>query len=411
MLSLLLCLFAVVQASASPDALNAAAPSHGRRLGLLSSIFGAPRPRDAAVQRFDFLTVLRTPTCINYKTVTNAARYLKPQGLRTVWVVTGKRWLRSIDRWGNNIKAVDEDRAYPGVSIPVIQRLLQQYGILSKDWNGRATAAWYFVQTINLAFVLRRDVLDTLVVHDADQMVLPSYRVWGDATFEHDGGPRKTMVVKIGGEEHRSYDFAFTCLTGGRTLYHTPSKDEAVSDPEGWRHRPLERQKGSFVSHSFTVFRPFMREHLATYTSSAASGGRADQHKADELKHSRRLVVLGVPDTSNTYYNALHAHKEYNASMHVPPRWLENIVRCINPDHPHLGFAESSGYVTYVLHHHAKAVSVDEKRTWTRGDKTSNSLLKSKGSKFCCNVEPLLERYNAMGFEVCATRAHVTTLI
>ena len=137
--------------------------------------------------RFDMMTLMRTPTCVNYHTVMNAIRHLTPKGLRRAWVVVPKQWLEDIGRWHHGIWAVDEDAAVEGVSRAGIEWLLDHYGFHSalKVYNGRATPGWYLVQMINLGFVLRKDVLEVLLVHDADQIVLPSFRVFSnlDANF------------------------------------------------------------------------------------------------------------------------------------------------------------------------------------------------------------------------------------
>lgn len=55
------------------------------------------------------------------------------------------------------------------MSKPIIEALLVKYGfgnMKQQHFEGRASAGWYLSQFVNLGFVLRPDVLDTLLVHD-----------------------------------------------------------------------------------------------------------------------------------------------------------------------------------------------------------------------------------------------------
>ena len=61
--------------------------------------------------RFDMMTLMRTPTCVNYHMVMNAILHLTPKGLRRAWVVAPKQWLEDIGRWHHGVWAVDEDAA------------------------------------------------------------------------------------------------------------------------------------------------------------------------------------------------------------------------------------------------------------------------------------------------------------
>lgn len=187
-------------------------PRWGSSLYLLLLLLVAVASEPPAL--FDMVTILRTPTCINHRTVMNAARYLPQKGLRYIFVVTPSRWVEDVGRWHERVRGVDESFAAPGVSRKAIEAVLTKYGygeVTTGDhYQGRATPGWYLVQLVNLGFVLRPDVLDTLLVHDADQMILPNFEVFGNGTFMHDGAERKRFAVKVGGHfEHR-------CVRGPR---------------------------------------------------------------------------------------------------------------------------------------------------------------------------------------------------
>ena len=44
------------------------------------------RPEQPDGPLFDMMTVMRTPTCVNYQTIMGALKHLKPQGLRRIYV-------------------------------------------------------------------------------------------------------------------------------------------------------------------------------------------------------------------------------------------------------------------------------------------------------------------------------------
>ena len=129
-------LFSTMSAATSADAKVAAA------IGAAD----APSPLE-----FDMLTMLRTPTCINYRTVTQAARYLPRKGLRRIWVVVPPRWVESVSRWHSRVHAVSEDEAVKGVTIKAIEAVLTRYGFraavgvgnTTQRFRGRATPGWY----------------------------------------------------------------------------------------------------------------------------------------------------------------------------------------------------------------------------------------------------------------------------
>jgi GDP-mannose transporter len=125
--------------------------------------------KNGCLHKFDMLTVMRTPTCINHRTVMNTLRYLKPKGLRKVWAIVPSKWVKGVSEWHPKVTALPEDKAVEGVSKPIIEALLVKYGfgnMKQQHFEGRASAGWYLSQFVNLGFVLRPDVLDTLLVHD-----------------------------------------------------------------------------------------------------------------------------------------------------------------------------------------------------------------------------------------------------
>jgi len=266
------------------------------------------------------LSVARTPTCINYVTVTNAIKYLKPQGLRKVWIAVPAEWVDTVNSWHADITAVDDSRAVPGVSKAKVKAMLVKYGWDDAYSDGRTSAGWYLHQFINLGFVLRDDVLDTLLVHDADMMLLPGFGMFGQGTFsDASGAERPTFRIKVGGLKVASYEHAHRCLTGEEVTY--PGEDLGFPD--------------SYVAHSWIAYRPFVKELLDAYSHASAS------------RKPSQAGVIGVDDATVA-------------------TWMENAIRCLNPDVPDLGFGESASYVSYVLEHHGHAFEVERDRCWER---------------------------------------------
>ena len=317
---------------------------------------------------FDLATIFRTPTCVNYLTVTNALKYLTHQGLRKVFAIVPAKWTRDVSRWDPRVVAVDERFAVPGVSKSLIRDLLAKYGFeksgkfnASELGAGRTSAGWYMVQFINHGFVLRKDVLDTVVIHDADQIILPDYRVYGKGYFtDSEGIRRPTFKVKVGGNDGilaQPYEYAWKCLTG-QTLEQEP---------------PGAKGRGSYISHSYTVFRPYIRELLSRLAAGPATvkGFPA----ADAITGAAPLGEMVAP-------------------------WLESAIRCINPKQPDLGYSEVSNYLDHVVSRHRESVDVDSSRTWDRNPTNEQEWSMVRGEDgYCCNLTGVLSAHAERGKE------------
>ncbi len=318
------------------------------------------------------LTILRTPTCINYRTIANALTYLPPKGLRKVFAVVPQRWVEDVSRWNSTlVQAVDENQAVQNLSLRSVSLALDLLGFgggvggKHERFQGRTSPGWYLVQLINLGFALREDVLDTLLVHDADQMILPSFEVYGSGTFAdpESGRKRPKFAVRTGGLIIHHYDSAYTCLTGERMAYHAPSTRDAARSS---RH-PVPRTRwiehaheGSFVTHSYVIFRPFLRELLAAFTKSVR---RAAPQQAVPLAGS-----TGTPLAD----------------------WADSIIRCINPAAPLLGFSEISSYISHVLAHHPEAAYIEQSVSWARNP-PAHAWARVRGADgFCCSFDGAL---------------------
>ena len=346
-----------------------------RKLGESNNSAGQPP--------FDMMTLFRTPTCISYTTVANGIRYLVPKGLRTFYVVTQRQWVNAVDKWHERVVGVDEDEAVPGVTRAAIEYLLKKH-MIGKDahgyYGGRATPGWYLVQFLNLGFVTRADVLDTLVLHDADQMILPSFEVYGKGTFLHDGVERPRMRVRVGGSVIHSYDHSHMCLTGEKMAYTGNARKIAAAyknqdiTPNHSQYYVLPHTvTGSFVTHTFTAFKPYMQRLLSRFNPQALSSN----------------FTTRVPAATG--------------SPHFAP-WLESAIRCINREDPKLGFGEIASYQTYLLSHHHDSIELASVKTWSRNPKGKSewSMLKD-GAGYCCKVQPLLERYSRINQEFLGT--------
>jgi len=297
------------------------------------------------------MTVMRTPTCVNYFTVMNAIKYLTPKGLRRVWVATPARFVAGINSWHSQITALDDSRAAPGVSKDSIQHLLKKYGWTDPLFQGRTSSGWYLMQFLNLAFVLNDRVADVLLLHDADMMILPQFKVFGDGEFV---GPSGTAMpkfsVKVGGVvSGHSYDFAYRCLTGKDLIY--PASE-----------------LGSYVAHTWVAFRPFLKELLDTFGFDTVR------------EHPKRDVM----------------------PQNITAAWVENIVQCLNPERPHMGFGESCSYISHVIGHHRDAVDIQTVTTWIRN---MWKMHEASLDGYCCPTQQMMDiyartTYEFVGFEL-----------
>eukprot|EP00944_MAST-04C_sp_MAST-4C-sp1_P004376 g4376.t1 len=309
-----------------------------------------PEPIDENLQKFgfDMMTILKTPTCVNYYTVTNAIKYLKSQGLRKVFVVTRKKWMAGISQWGDDIVAVDEDAAIEGISYSRIGNLLKKYGFTDEQFQGRTSAGWYLVQFLNLAFVLRDDVSDILLLQDADQMILPRFKMFGAGSFVGvDGKTIPRMSVKVGGGKNNVYDYAMKCLTGLDLLF--------------------PKTGGSYVTHSWVAYKPILKEMLAAFEKSSVNK------------------------------NAAHDVPESEVEKTI--KWLEKSVQCINPRSPHLGYGESANYLTWIIRKHPEMVDIQGTRTWIRNLGGEASKTKPGESGYCCPDKSFFDTAHKRGYE------------
>jgi GDP-mannose transporter len=380
--------------------------------------------KNGCLHKFDMLTVMRTPTCINHRTVMNALTYLKSKGLRKVWAIVPSKWVKGVSEWHPNVIAVREDEAVKGVSKPIIEALLVKYGfgnMKQQHFEGRASAGWYLSQFVNLGFVLRPDVLDTLLVHDgvcapfpipahahfyylpsyvctADQMILPEFTVHASGTFQHAGKVNPRFSVQVGGLiSNHQYDRAFACLSGAKLKYHGKTSEE--KHPSGKRTFPSasfsaagekmdyrknwnllkhasfvpHAQLGSFVTHSYVVFRPFMQQMLAEWAANLANPPPATT--------ARPPMAATHPGLGSTSAVA----------------WMEAAVACINPERPHLGFGESASYMTYVLNRYPEAHDLQKRRSWVRNPDDSEWSEIRTHDGFCCNLQGVLNRHRQKG--------------
>ena len=117
---------------------------------------------------FDVMSPLRRPTCVGHGTVMTGIQALRPKGLRYYWVVTGRKWLDGVATWDERVRAVDEDEALPGVSRAVLTHYFRRYGLFDAMGyhGGHAVEGWYLTMMLAWGFILRPDVLDTLVLHN-----------------------------------------------------------------------------------------------------------------------------------------------------------------------------------------------------------------------------------------------------
>eukprot|EP00929_Paragymnodinium_shiwhaense_P048412 TRINITY_DN24480_c0_g1_i1.p1 TRINITY_DN24480_c0_g1~~TRINITY_DN24480_c0_g1_i1.p1 ORF type:complete len:409 (+),score=49.87 TRINITY_DN24480_c0_g1_i1:60-1286(+) len=306
-------------------------------------VYNAERKPPAATVPFDILTIMRTPTCVNYFTVRNAVKYLKSKGLRKVFVATPGKFVAGINAWDPAVVALDEGDVFPGVTKDGIKELLKKYGWDNPLFDGRTSAGWYLMQFLNLAFSLSSQSLDIVLMHDADQMFLPRFEMFGAEVWKNEKGESLPQFsLKVGGLEVHQYEYAYTCLTGSKIKY------------------PM-RGRGSYVTHTWPAYRPFARELL-------------DAFGYDKVREHRRKARPGGNGTA---------------------AWVENIIQCLNPKSPWVGFGESCSYLTLALERHREAFDVQPTRTWTR----NIEYLRPRSDGYCCPTDEVLAEYTRRGYE------------
>jgi hypothetical protein len=309
-----------------------------------------PKAMDQNLQseKFDIMTIMKTPTCVNYYTVVNAIKYLKQQGLNKVFVVTKRKWMKGVGQWSDDVVPIDEDNAYEGINYARVASLLNKYGWTDGEFQGRTNAGWYLVQFLNLAFVLRDDVSDILLLQDADQMILPHFKMFGKGTFK-DGKNNDVpkMSIKVGGGKNNLYDYAMKCLTGIDLVF--------------------PKTGGSYVTHSWVSYRPVLEELLVEFEKSRVN--KKIENKINESDVSKQLL------------------------------WLENSVKCINPRSPHLGYGESANYLTWIIKRHPEMVDIENRKTWIRnlGGETGKMSLGKNG--YCCPDKKYFAAADKRGYE------------
>ena len=169
---------------------------------------------------------------------------------------------------------------------------------------------------------MREDVLDFVLLHDADQMVLSNFRVWGPTAFTGPNGSLPTVNLRPGGLDARQYDPAHYCLLGAGSKsitafpsfglqgsfslvvsifqFEYPLQTRPFRAPGEHLENPSQ-PSSSYTSHSWMSFRPHLAELLAKF------GG----HRSE-------------------------------VSNEAQP-WLERIVSCINRKLPQAEKSETAG--------------------------------------------------------------------
>ena len=201
---------------------------------------------------------------------------------------------------------------------------------------GRRSTGWYLMQFLNLGFGMRDDVLDVVLLHDADQMILSNFQVFGLSTFTGPDGIRPTINLRPGGGDAHQYEKAHRCLLNG----------ENIEDPP---------DRSSYTSHSWMSYRPYITELLTRF------GGHI------------RDIAEGQPQP-----------------------WLKRIVECIDQTNPNLGFGEITTYLSYDVRHHPSQYTFVPLVTWTRHPITIVDLGVMENG-FCCPTEQMLQLHEHEG--------------
>ena len=230
-------------------------------------------------------------------------------------------------------------------------------------------------------------------------MILPEFTVHASGTFQHAGEVNPRFSVQVGGLiSNHQYDRAYACLSGAKMNYHGDTSEE--EHPSGkrmtfpsasfsaagekmdyrssWNHLKHASfvphpQLGSFVTHSYVVFRPFMQRMLADWAANLANPPPA---------------TIARPPMAP-------AHPGVGSTSAVA--WMEAAVACIHPERPHLGFGESASYMSYVLTRYPEAHVLQKRRSWVRNPDDSEWSEIRTHDGFCCNLQGVLKRHGQKG--------------
>jgi len=77
--------------------------------------------------------------------------------------------------------------------------------------------------------------------------------------------------------------------------------------------------------------------------------------------------------------------------------WMEAAIACLNPGRPHLGFGESSSYMTYALTRYPEAHDLQLRRSWVRNPDDNEWADIRTDDGFCCNFQTTLKRHRLKG--------------
>ena len=219
-------------------------------------------------------------------------------------------------------------------------------------------------------------------------MILPEFTVHVSGTFQHAGKARPRFSVQVGGLiSNHHYDRAYACLSGAKMKYHgRPSQGSIISAAgekldysKNWNHLKHasfvpHAQLGSFVTHSYVVFRPFMQQMLAEWAANLAN-----------------------PPPATTARPPMAAAQPGGLGSTSAVAWMEAAVACINPEKPHLGFGESASYMSYVLSRYPEAHDLQKRRSWVRNPDDSEWSEIRTHDGFCCNLQGVLNRHEQKG--------------
>lgn len=292
---------------------------------------------------FDMLLIMPVPNCVAYATVESALTYLKPQGLRKIWIVTHQRWLQDVTAWGNRVEAVDFEKTLTAVRFSAVYELMESFDKFRFDATPEQKeeiVTQVMLELITIGFVLRDDVLDILLVHEANQVILKGFKVFAEGKFkdprrpneDHDGDIPRFHWRRGGENIEFKYRQMSDCLTG-RPLYEAEVRDLSF-----------------YSSKSFIAFKPFVREALESFG-----------------KEVRSLA------------------------------WVNNLVKCFDKDNPGLGIAGWQSYISSMIHFHENAIAVAEQKTWASSPLVPGPLWQPGG--FCCVSQDALVPHHRLHHE------------
>lgn len=188
--------------------------------------------------------------------------------------------------------------------------------------------------------------------------------------------------------------------------YH--GRADQADGPNELKYFEQHAAEGSFVTHSYVVFRPFMRELLNVFAGGEGAGGASGKTTKAAVATGQHPVVGYVDERTQSTRSGRPpmarpvAQHNFAHDGNAPSPWLVRALRCINPAHPNVGFSEISSYISHVIANHREAVEIEPTMSWARNPK-DRQWPKVRKQGYCCNLDFALDEAAGQGLHFLGT--------